>query len=84
MNQLVNYMATYTDDGMTLQSISIILLSQSDAAYLNVSMACSRAGTHIMISEDAPVSRYNAPLLTIAKIIKCVMSSASESELTYL
>ena len=37
-----------------------------------------------MLSEDVPVPRYNGPILTIAKIIKCVMSSAAEYELAGL
>ena len=37
-----------------------------------------------MLSEDVPVPKYNGPVLTIAKIIKCVMSSAAEAELAGL
>ena len=52
--------------------------------YLNVRKARSRAGAHIMLSKDIPVPRYNRPVLTIAQIIKCEMSSAAEAELTGL
>ena len=54
----------------------MVLSAHSDAAYLNVSKARSRAGAHIILSEDVPVPKYNGPVVTIAKIIKCVMSSA--------
>ena len=37
-----------------------------------------------MIYEDAPIPSNNVPVLTIAQIIKCVTSSATESELTAL
>ena len=37
-----------------------------------------------MLSEDVPVPKYNGPVLTIAQIIKCVMSSAAEAELAGL
>ena len=62
----------------------MLLSAHSDAACLNVSKARSRAGTHIMLSEDVPVIKYNGPVLFIAQIIKCVMSSAAEDELTGL
>ena len=53
----------------------------ADAAYLNVSKARSRAGAYIMLSEDVLVLAYNGPVLTIANIIKNVMSSTAEAEL---
>ena len=59
----------------------MVLSAHSDAAYLNVSKARSRAGAHIILSEDVPVPKYNGPVITIAQIIKCVMSSAAEAEL---
>ena len=62
----------------------MILSAHSDAAYLNVSKARSRAGAHKMFSEDVLVPKYNRPVLTIAQIIKCVMSSTAESELAGL
>ena len=62
----------------------MILSTHSDAAYLNVSRACSRAGAHIMLSENTPVPSLNGPVLTIAQIIKNVMSSAAEAKLSGL
>ena len=58
-----------------------MLSPNSNAAYLNVSKARSRAGFHIMLSEDIPVPKYNGSVLTIAQIIKFVMFSAAEAEL---
>ena len=57
----------------------MVLSAHSNATYLNVSKARSRAGAHIMLSEDVPIPKYNRPVLTIAQIIKCVMSSAAEA-----
>jgi hypothetical protein len=34
-----------------------------------------------MLSEDVPAPSYNGPVLTVAQIIKSVMSSAAEAEL---
>ena len=62
----------------------MVLSAHSDEAYLNDSKARIRAGAHIMLSEDVPVPKYNGPVLTIAKITKCVMSSAAEYELAGL
>ena len=51
------------------------------AAYLNVSCARSRAGAHIMHSKNTPVPSINGPVLTIAQVIKNVMSFAAEAKL---
>ena len=59
----------------------MILSVSSDAAYLKKTKACSRAGAHIMLSEKVSVPAYNGPILTIAQIIRNVMSSAAEAEL---
>ena len=62
----------------------MILAAHSDAAYLNVSRARSRAGAHIMLSDNTPVPSINGPVLTIAQIIKNFMSSAAEAKLSGL
>ena len=62
----------------------MILAAHYNAAYLNVSRAPSRAGAHTMLSENTPVPSINGPVLTIAQIIKSVMSSAAEAELSGL
>ena len=76
------YVTTYPNDGFTYQASNIVLADHSDAAYLNARKACSRAGEHIMISENVPVPNINGTLLTIFQIIKFVMYSADESQLT--
>ena len=62
----------------------MILSAHSDAAYINITKARSRAGSHTMLSENIPVPAYNKPILTIAQIIQNVMSSAAEAELAGL
>ena len=62
----------------------MILAAHSDAAYLNVSLARSCAGTRTMISEDTLVPSINGPVLTITQIIKNVTSSAAEAKLSGL
>jgi hypothetical protein len=81
IDQLLDFVATYPADGITYRASDMVLSAHSDAAYLNVSKARSRAGAHIMLSENVPVPSYNGPVLTVAQIIKSVMSSAAEAEL---
>eukprot|EP00804_Cyclotella_cryptica_P028661 CCRYP_008183-RA/>CCRYP_008183-RA protein AED:0.20 eAED:0.05 QI:0/0/0/0.66/1/1/6/0/1274 len=84
LNHLLDYCATYPNDGILYRASNMILPAHSDATYLNASKAHSRAGTHIMLSEDDPVPSYNGPILTLAQIIKFVASSAAEAELAGL
>ena len=84
MIQLLDYLDIYTDNGITYHNSGMILAGHADAAYLNVSKARSLTGDHIMLSEDVPIPLHNVPVLTIAQIIKNVMSYASEAELAGL
>jgi hypothetical protein len=84
INQLLDYCATYPNNGITFRASNMILSAHLDAAYLNASKSCSHAGAHIMCSENNPVPSHNGPVLTIAQIIKFVTSSAAESELAVL
>eukprot|EP00804_Cyclotella_cryptica_P029094 CCRYP_005281-RA/>CCRYP_005281-RA protein AED:0.19 eAED:0.20 QI:0/0/0/0.71/0.16/0/7/0/1210 len=84
LNHLLDYCATYPNDGILYRASNMILVAHSDAAYLNASKARSRAGAHIMLSEDNPIPSYNGPILTLAQIIKFVASSAAEAELAGL
>jgi len=84
IDQLLGYIATYPANGITYRASNMVIAAHSDAAYLNVSKARSRAGAHSMLAKDVPVPSYNIPVLTVARIIKCVMSSAAEAELAGL
>ena len=79
--QLLGYVSTYPNDGILYRASGMVLSDQSDAAYLNVRKSYSRAGAHIMISEDTPVPTRNVHVITVAQIIKFVMSSAAEAEI---
>ena len=82
--QILDYVATYPSNGITFQSSDIVLAAHSNAAYLNFTKARSRAGAHIILSEDFPWPTYNGPILTISQIIINVMLSSAESELAGL
>jgi len=62
----------------------MILYAHADAGYLNESRSCSCAWAHIFLLEDDPYPRFNGAILSIAQIIKFVMASASEAEITAL
>ena len=62
----------------------MILAGHSDAGFNNETRARSRAGAHIFLSENESIPHWNGPLLTIAQIMKYVVSSAAEAEMTAL
>ena len=81
IDQILDHVSTYPNDGITYRSSDMILAAHSDAEFNNKSKARSRAGAHIFLSENDPKPEWNGAILTIAQIIKFVMSSASEAEL---
>ena len=82
--QILDYVATYPNDGILFRVSYMVLARHSDAAYLNVSKARRRAGAHIMIPEDTPVPTSNGPVLIVVQIIKFVMSSDAEAKIAGL
>ena len=79
-NWLLDYCATYPDDGIIYRASDMVLAAHADAGFNNETRSRSRAGGFIFMSEDDPIPRLNGPVLTIAQIIKHVMSSAAEAE----
>ena len=78
---MLDYLATYPDDGIVYRASDMILAAQSDAGLHNESKGRSQAGSHIFISEDDPIPRWNEPVLSISRVIKFVMTSTAEAEL---
>ena len=81
INKILDYVATYPSDGINFRSSDMVMYAHSDPEYLNFRKARSRAGAHIMLSEDVPVPRYNETVLASDQIIKCLMYSAAEADL---
>ena len=79
INQILDYCATYPDDGIVYRSSDIILNAHSDVGFNNETKSRSRAGAHIFLSENEPIPRWNGPILTIVQMMKYVLSSAAES-----
>ena len=70
IHQLLDYVATDPNDGITYRASDMVLESHSDASYLNVSKSRSRGGSYILCSENDAIPRLNGSILTLAKIIK--------------
>ena len=82
--QLLDYVATYPNDGILFRKSDMILATHADAGFLNESRDRGRAGAHIFLSENEPKPKLNGTILAIAQIIKIVMASAAEAEMTAL
>eukprot|EP00804_Cyclotella_cryptica_P015115 CCRYP_000674-RA/>CCRYP_000674-RA protein AED:0.44 eAED:0.46 QI:0/0/0/1/0/0/2/0/141 len=72
---------SHQDAMMTYCTSNMILAVHSDTFYLSETKANSRASGHFFLSEDDPSPCNNGAILTLAQIIKPVMSSAAEAEL---
>ena len=79
IEQLLDYVATYPNDGILFRKNDMILAAHADAGFLNVSRTRSRSGAHIFLSENEPKPKLNEPILTIAQIIKTLIASVAES-----
>ena len=84
INQLIDYVVTYPTDGTTYFTSNMILAAHSDASFLSNSKLHSCAGSSIFLAEDDPILQLNGPVLTISQVIKFVMASAAEAELSAL
>ena len=84
IEKLLDYVATYPNDGIIFRKSDIILVAHADAGFLNESRARIRAGAHIFLSENEPEPKLNGPVLPISKIIKTVMVLAAEAEMAAL
>ena len=70
IHQLLDYCATYPDDGILYQSSDMIIAGHSDTSFNNKTRVRIRADAHIFLSENESTPRWNGPLLTIAQMMK--------------
>ena len=84
ISQLLDYVATYPNYGITYRTSAMVLAGRFDTGCLNESRARSRVGAHIFLFEDGAMPKFNGPILAIAEIIKFVMSSATKAELAVM
>jgi hypothetical protein len=81
VKQFLDYASTCLDAIVTYQASDIVLAAHRDASYLLEANACSQAGGNFFMSSDTPRPHNNGGVLTIAQIIKAVMSSAAEAKI---
>ena len=81
LHHLLDYCSTYPNDGITYRANNMILCAHSDAGLNNETNGHSRAGAHIFLSDKSPRPPWNGPILSIALLIKFILSSAAEAEL---
>ena len=62
----------------------MMLDAHSDTGFINKSKSRSQVSSFIFLSENEPTSKLNIPILTIAQIIKFVIASTAEAEVSAL
>jgi hypothetical protein len=81
IKQFLDYAYTHPNAIVTYQASDMVLAAHSNASYLLEANACSQAGGHVFMSSNTPLPHNNGAVLTIAQIIKAVMSSAAEAKI---
>ena len=76
---MLDYLPTYPNYGIVYRASDMILAAHSGAGFHNESKGRSRTGAHIFLYEDEPIPRWNGPILSIAQVIKFVMTFAIEA-----
>jgi len=87
VEQMLDYLATHPDTIVRYYASDMVLNIHSDASYLSELQARSRiAGYYFLGSKpknNKPI-RLNGAIFTFCGILKCVVASAAEAELTAL
>ena len=83
-HRLLDYLAMQEDAVLTYNHSKMISVVHSGTSYLCEPKAKSQAGGHLFMSNNAKIPPNNGAILNIAHIIKHVMMSATEAELTAL
>ena len=84
VKQFLDYAASHPDTIVTYHVSDMILVGHSNASYLSKTKSRSRVGGHFFVSNKSANPPKNGAVLTVAQIIKTVISSAAEAELGVL
>jgi hypothetical protein len=86
IEHFLNYCATHPDAELIYRASDMVLMNNSNAAYLVAPEAKSCAGGHTYLGNrpDNPNQIINGAIYALAKVIKNVMSSAAEAEVAGL
>ena len=69
INQILDQVATYPNDGITYRASDMILAAHSHSGFNNEYKACSHAGSHTFLSENDPKPKWNGAIVLIAVAI---------------
>jgi hypothetical protein len=78
VQQFLDYAFTHPDAIVTYHASDMVLAGHSHAPFFSETKARSRAGEHFFMSSNTDKPPNNGAILTIAQIIKVVMSLAAE------
>jgi hypothetical protein len=80
LGQFLDYASTHSYAIVAYHVSDMVLVGHSKALYLSESKAHSRVGGHFFMSSSSAKPPNNGAILTIAQIIKAVMSSVAEAK----
>ena len=80
VKHFLDYCATHPNAGVRFMASDMILCLHSDASYLSEPDGRSRAAGHFYLGSDKNEHIDNGAIVTLSKVIKHVMTSASEAE----
>jgi hypothetical protein len=80
VRQFLDYDSTHPNAIITYHASDMVLTGHRDTSYLSKSKARSRVGGHFFMSNNTAKLPNNGIILTIAQIIKVIMSLAAEAE----
>ena len=78
-NYFLYYAASHPDAILSYNASDMVLVAHSDASYLTKPKDRSRAGGNVFMSNNAANPANNRAVLTIAQIIKNVMTSEADA-----
>jgi hypothetical protein len=81
VKQFLGYAFSHPNAIVTYQASDMVFAAHSDASYLSEANTHSQAGGHFFMSSDTPCPHNNSTVLTIAQIIKAVMSLVAEAKI---
>jgi hypothetical protein len=82
--QFLDYMASKDKEVLTYKASNMVLAMHSNASYLSKPKARSHVGGHMFMAGRDDISANNGAVLNILQIIRAVMSSDVEAELSTL
>jgi hypothetical protein len=81
INQLLDYLATYPNDGTTYHASDMILCAHDNTAFKMIQRASAGPVPTSLSPKNGPFPKHNGPVLSISQIMKFVMSSAAKAKL---